>query len=42
MNVLDRLAMLPEDVHTNDCLVEVWVGRLNQLIVQVFLGHDTG
>ena len=37
VDVLDRLTMLPEDVHANDRLVELRVGRLDEFIIQVLL-----
>ncbi len=37
MNVLNGLAMVAEDVDANDGLVELGIGRLHQLVVDVLL-----
>ena len=37
MNILDGLSVVVEDVHSHHSLVELWVGTLDQLVVQVLL-----
>ena len=36
LNVLDRLSVIFEDVNSNNCVVELWVGRLQDVVVCVF------
>ena len=37
MNILDGLSVVVEDVHSHHSLVELWVGALDQLVVEVLL-----
>ena len=37
LNVLDGLTMVSENIDANYCMVELWVGRLKNFIVGVFL-----
>ena len=41
MNVLDALSMLAENVDSDDSLVELSIGRLDDIIVEVFLEMDS-
>jgi len=37
LNVLDGLSVSLEDVHSHNGVVELWVRRFNQLVVEMFL-----
>ena len=37
MNILDRLSVVVEDVHPHHSLVELGVGALDQLVIEVLL-----
>lgn len=39
-NYLDGLPVLLEHIHSDHCLVELWIQGLNNLIVQVFLENN--